>query len=124
MTIILALVARRLKEKPLKKEKKEIAWKDFLSLQSVLLLVAVILVSAAAYGGLRLETISQGASYAQISDSIKTMGNENILTVTISASKLTRKQAIDVSVQGVHRGLNLKLLATPTHATMRKGLLT
>jgi hypothetical protein len=83
--------------------------KNLSNLQCALLVVAVIVTSAAAYGGLRLETISQGKSFTQIDDKIQITSKNDILAVTVAASKLSTQQWVSVRILGVHRkGFNIK----------------
>jgi hypothetical protein len=78
-------------------------WPNLSNLQCIFLVMAIILTSAAAYGGLRLEAISQGNSFVQLGDKIQIMGKSDTLAVSIAASKLSIRQWVSVRILGVPR---------------------
>lgn len=73
---------------------------DLLNLQCLLLAVAVMLTSASAYGALRLETISQTSTLAEIGDRLQLNGQAGTLTISVSASKLSTQDWVSVDVAG------------------------
>jgi hypothetical protein len=79
---------------------------------SALLIVAIILTSVAAYGALRAETNSQKDAVAEIGDDLQVTNSYDILTLSISASKLSAQDWLGVSVFGVPRrhGWNIAAL--------------
>ena len=58
---------------------------DLLNLQCLLLAIAVALTSTAAYGALRLETISQTSTVAEIGDTLQVTGQNDLLAISVSA---------------------------------------
>jgi hypothetical protein len=74
---------------------------DLFNLQCLLLATAVILTSAAAYGAMRVETISQTSTVAQIGDTLQVSGGQATLGIAVSASKLTTADWLGVNVLAV-----------------------
>jgi hypothetical protein len=74
---------------------------DLFNLQCLLLAVAVILTSTAAYGAMRVETNSQTSSVAEIGDTLQLNGRNATLAVAVSASKLTMTDWLGVNVEAV-----------------------
>jgi hypothetical protein len=72
--------------------------------QCVLLIVSILLTSTAAYGALRLESRSQTDAVAEMGDDLQVSGRYDILSLSISASKLSAADWLGVSVFGVPRG--------------------
>lgn len=79
------------------------SYSDLFNLQCLLLVVALILTSAAAYGALRMETISQTSPLAQIGDSLTVSGQQDELSISISASKMSDQEWLGLNVQGAPR---------------------
>jgi hypothetical protein len=90
---------------------------DLLNLQCLLLAVAVILTSTAAYGAMRVETNSQTSSVAQIGDTLQVSGQRATLAVAVSASKLTMADWLSVNVLAVPSSWKLSKLCHSTAAT-------
>lgn len=78
-------------------------WPDLLNLQSMLLVIAIMLTSTATYGVLRLETISQTTTVAEIGDSLQVDGHVDALAISISAAKLSTQEWLGVNVMAVPR---------------------
>ncbi len=78
-------------------------YSDLFNLQALLLAVALILTSAAAYGALRMETISQNSPLAQVGDSLTINGSQDDLTISISASKMSDLEWLGVDVRAAPR---------------------
>lgn len=72
--------------------------------QCVLLIVSILFTSAAAYGALRLESKSQTDAVAEMGDNLQIAGHYDVLSLSISASKLAADDWLGVSVFGVPRG--------------------
>jgi hypothetical protein len=89
---------------------------DLLNLQCLLLGAAVMLTSTAAYGALRLETISQAATVAEISDSLRMSGQNDILAISLSASKLSTKEWLGINVIAVPRSWHIASLCRDPRA--------
>lgn len=83
------------------------SYPDLFNLQCLLLAAALILTSAAAYGALRMETISQNSPLAQVGDSLTINGHQDDLTISISASKLSDLEWLGLDVQGAPRSWNI-----------------
>jgi hypothetical protein len=83
---------------------------DLLNLQCLLLAVAVALTSTAAYGALRLETISQTSTVAEIGDSLQVAGQNDVLAISVSASKLSISEWLGVNVAAVPASWNVSSL--------------
>jgi hypothetical protein len=81
---------------------------DLLNLQCLLLGVAVMLTSSAAYGALRLETISQTASLAEIGDTVLANGPADTLVISVSASKLSTSEWVALNVIAAPRSWDIK----------------
>jgi hypothetical protein len=74
---------------------------DLLNLQCLLLAIAVALTSTAAYGALRLETISQTSTVAEIGDTLQVTGQNDLLAISVSASKLSTSEWLGINVTAV-----------------------
>jgi hypothetical protein len=85
-------------------------WADLLNLQCVLLGAAVMLTSSAAYGALRVETISQTSTVAEIGDTLLMNGQDDTLSIAVSASKLARLDWLGVNMLAVPRSWKLATL--------------
>ena len=72
--------------------------------QCLLLLAAILFTLTAAYGALRLEAKSQTDAVAEMGDNLEIAGHYDILSLSISASKLSADDWLGVSVFGVPRG--------------------
>ncbi|HCU95284.1 MAG TPA: hypothetical protein DHU96_22270 [Actinobacteria bacterium] len=81
---------------------------DLLNLQSLLLVAAVMLTSTATYGVLRLETISQASTVAEIGDTLQAAGQDDALSISISAAKLSTSEWLGINVMAAPRRWNLK----------------
>lgn len=76
---------------------------DLFNLQCLLLAVAVLLTSAAAYGALRMETISQTSPLAQIGETLTSTGQQDDITISISASKMSDREWLGLDVEAAPR---------------------
>jgi hypothetical protein len=85
-------------------------YSDLFNLQALLLAVALILTSAAAYGALRMETISQNSPLAQVGDSLTINGNQDDLTISISASKMSDLEWLGVDVRAAPRTWHIETM--------------
>lgn len=83
---------------------------DLLNLQCLLLAIAVALTSTAAYGALRLETISQTSTVAEIGDTLQVTGQNDLLAISVSASKLSTSEWLGVNVAAVPASWNVTVL--------------
>jgi hypothetical protein len=85
-------------------------YSDLFNLQALLLAVALILTSAAAYGALRMETISQSSPLAQVGDSLTINGSQDDLTISISASKMSDLEWLGVDVRAAPRSWHIETM--------------
>jgi hypothetical protein len=85
---------------------------DLLNVQFVLLAVAILLTSTAAYGALRLETASQADAVAEIGDSLQVNDQYDVLSVSVSASKLAARDWLSVVVSAIPRQGNWDIATT------------
>lgn len=69
----------------------------------LLLVVSILFTSIAAYGALRAETSSQTDAVAEIGDNLQVAGRYDVLTLSISASKLSANDWLGVGVFAVPR---------------------
>src|ERR1700722_8105183 len=69
-----------------------------------LLIASILFTSFAAYGALKAETSSQLDAVAEIGDNLQATNHYDILTLSISASKLSANDWLGVGVMGVPRG--------------------
>jgi hypothetical protein len=95
---------------PAKSGRLQESYSDLFNLQCLLLAAALILTSAAAYGALRMETISQNSPLAQVGDSLTVNGHQDDLTISISASKLSDLEWLGVDVQGAPRPWHIETM--------------
>jgi hypothetical protein len=79
--------------------------------QCSLLIVSILFTSIAAYGALKTETSSQLDAVAEIGDNIQITGHYDILTLSISASKLSANDWLGVGVSAVPRGKKWNIAA-------------
>lgn len=86
------------------------SYSDLFNLQCLLLAAALILTSAAAYGALRMETVSQTSPLAQVGDSLTINGHQDDLTISISASKLSDLEWLGVDVLGAPRSWHIETM--------------
>lgn len=86
------------------------SYPDLFNLQCLLLAAALILTSAAAYGALRMETISQNSPLAQVGDSLTINGQQDDLTISISASKLSDQEWLGLDVIGAPRSWHIETM--------------
>jgi hypothetical protein len=83
---------------------------DVLNLQSLLLIAAVMLTSTATYGVLRLETISQTSTVAEIGDSLQVSGHDDTLSISVSAAKLSTQEWLGINIMAAPRRWHLASL--------------
>ena len=81
---------------------------ELFTLQCLLLVVAIVFTSAAAYGALRMETISQDVTVAEIGDSLQVHGPEDTLVISLSASKLSTQEWLGINVMAVPRPWHIR----------------
>lgn len=73
--------------------------------QSVLLACSAVLCSSATYTAVRLESKSQlDTTRPQMSATVAHTGNTSVITMTVSASKLRKRERVGVLVRGFPRG--------------------
>jgi hypothetical protein len=96
-------------ERP-KRDSLQDNYSDLFNLQALLLAVALILTSAAAYGALRMETISQNSPLAQVGDSLTINGSQDDLTISISASKMSDLEWLGVDVRAAPRSWHIETM--------------
>jgi hypothetical protein len=90
------------------KDKGTYKFPDLSNLQSLLLLAAILLTSTATYGVMRLEAVSQTSTVAELGDTLQAGGQEDALTVSVSAVKLTTKEWLGVNIMAAPRRWNLQ----------------
>jgi|ERR1700722_394375 len=76
-----------------------------------LLIASILFTSFAAYGALKAETSSQLDAVAEIGDNLQATNHYDILTLSISASKLSANDWLGVGVMGVPRGKEWNIAA-------------
>jgi len=81
---------------------------ELLNLQCVLLLSAIMLTSTSAYGALRLETISQTSTVAEIGETLQFNGAEATLSIAVSAAKLSSHEWLTINAIAVPRSWHLQ----------------
>jgi hypothetical protein len=81
---------------------------------SVLLVFSLFATSLAAYEAVSVEARSQAAAVAEIGDNLQVVGHNDVLTLSVSASKLAVRDWLGVAVFGVPRGhqWNIRVLCS------------
>jgi|ERR1022692_52006 hypothetical protein len=81
---------------------------ELFDLQCLLLVAAIVFTSAAAYGALRMETISQTITVAEIGDSLQAHGRVDTLVISLSASKLSTQEWLSLNVMAMPRKWHIR----------------